>query len=436
MKTKGQTAKITKRLVDSLSPPPSGEAPVEVWDADLKGLHVRVPASGRAVYRLWYRVNGQQKVATLGAHGVVTAEQARERAKTLLGAVAEGRDPVAEQKAAAEAAREHARRAITVDQLIDRYLSEGPALNPSKRPRSWAHDRSCLNSHVRPVMGRLLLGNVRRADVEGMMAAVLQGKTARRKKLGPRAVLNVKGGPAAARSAVVATHTLFQWAVQRELMDSNPARGVKKPPAGKRETFLNDKQVERLFNVISEMEKDGRLAPVFGDTLRLLALTGARRSEIEQLRWSELDYQRGVAMLPALRSKTGRKTIPLGAPALAILAQRQRAPGSDYVFPGFKGGDKPANALSKNWQRVRKAAELPDVRVHDLRHTLASFLVARGASLPMIGAVLGHKSSQTTARYAHLVADPLRALVDGATARFAVTSDDAQETNVVALTTP
>jgi integrase len=435
MKTKGQTAKITKRVVDSISPPPTGEAPVEVWDADLKGLHVRVPASGRAVYRLWYRVNGQQKVATLGAHGAVTPEQARERAKTLLGAVAEGRDPVAEQKAAAEAARELARRAITVGELIDRYLSEGPALNPAKRARSWAHDRTCLESHVRPLIGNVLLGNVRRGDVEGMMTGVLQGKTARRKKLGPRAVQNVKGGPAAARSAVVATHTLFQWAMQRELMESNPARGVNKPAAGKRETFLSDKQVERLFNVISDMERDGRLAPVFGDTLRLLALTGARRSEIEQLRWSELDFQRGVAMLPALRSKTGRKTIPLGAPALAILAQRQRITGSDFVFPGIKRADRPANALSKNWQRVRKVAELPDVRVHDLRHTLASFLVARGASLPMIGAVLGHKSSQTTARYAHLVADPLRALVDGATARFAVASDDAQGTNVVAIKT-
>jgi integrase len=435
MKTKRRTAKITKRVVDSISPPPTGEAPVEVWDADLKGLHVRVPASGRAVYRLWYRVNGQQKVATLGAHGPVTPEQARERAKTFLGAVAEGRDPVAEQKAAAEAAREHARRAITVGELIDRYLSEGPALNPAKRARSWAHDRTCLESHVRPLIGNVLLGNVRRGDVEGIMTGVLQGKTARRKKLGPRAVQNVKGGPAAARSAVVATQTLFQWAMQRELMESNPARGVKRPSAGKRETFLSDKQVERLFNVISDMEKDGRLAPVFGDTLRLLALTGARRAEVEQLRWSELDFQRGVAMLPDLRSKTGRKTIPLGAPALAILAQRQRIPGSDFVFPGIKRADRPANALSKNWQRVREVAELPDVRVHDLRHTLASFLVARGASLPMIGAVLGHKSSQTTSRYAHLVADPLRALVDEATARFAVASNDVRETNVVALKT-
>ena len=440
MKTKTQTARITKRVVDSIAPPPSGEAPAEVWDADLRGLHVRVPASGRAVYRLWYRVNGRQKVVTLGAHGAVTPEEARQRARTLLGAVAEGRDPVAERKAAEEAARDQARRAITVGELIDRYLSEGPALNPATRARSWAHDRTCLESHVRPLIGNVLLANVRRGDVEGIMTAVLQGKTARRKKLGPRAVQNVKGGPAAARAAVVATQTLFQWAIQRELMENNPARGVKKPPPGKREIFLSDEQVERLLKVISDMETDGRLAPVFGDTLRLLALTGARRSEVERLRWSEVDFQRGVVMLPDLRSKTGRKTMPLGDPALAILAQRQRIAGSDFVFPGIKRADRPANALSKNWQRVRAAAGLPAVRVHDLRHTLASFLVARGATLPMIGGVLGHKSSQTTARYAHLQADPLRALVDGATARFAVSgagaSLDTSEAQIIRLKRP
>jgi integrase len=427
----GNPVRLTKKVVEGVSLPSEGAS--EIWDTDLGGLHCRVMASGRRVYRFKYRSAGRQKIATLGEHGPLTCEQARDRALKIAAAVAEGRDPVAERKAAAEAAQEYARRAITVGELIDRYLSEGPALNPAKRARSWAHDRTCLESHVRPLIGNVLLGNVRRGDVEGIMTGVLQGKTARRKKLGPRAVQNVKGGPAAARAAVVATQTLFQWAVQRELMESNPARGVKKPPAGKREIFLSDEQVERLFKVISDMERDGRLAPVFGDTLRLLALTGARRAEVEQLRWSELDFQRGVAMLPDLRSKTGRKTIPLGAPALAILAQRQRIPGSDFVFPGIKRADRPANALSKNWQRVREAAGLPAVRVHDLRHTLASFLVARGASLPMIGAVLGQRSQQTTARYAHLVADPLRALVDDATARFAVTSDDVQETNVVAL---
>jgi integrase len=230
---------------------------------------------------------------------------------------------------------------------------------------------------------------------------------------------------------------LFQWAIQRELMTSNPAKGVKKPAAGRRETFLSDEQVDRLFATIADMEQDGRLAPTFGDTVRLLALTGARRSEIEGLRWDEVDLQRGVAMLPAHRSKTGRKTIPLGAPAMAVLAGRKSITGdSAFVFPGLKGGDGPANALSKNWQRVREAAGLPGVRLHDLRHTLASFLVARGASLPVIGRVLGHTNAATTQRYAHLQADPLRSIVDEATARFAPPSREGAGDTVTPLRRP
>lgn len=431
-----ETAKLTKRTVEALPTPGKGSQ-TELWDTDLGGLHVRVMPSGRRVYRLKYRSAGRQVIATLGAHGVITAEQARERARALAGAVAEGRDPTAERKAAAEEAKEEQRRAITVAELIDRYLSEGPALNPAKRPLSWEHDRKCLVCHVRPRLGKLQIGNVRRADVEAMMAAVLQGKTARRQKLGPRAVLNVRGGPAAARAAVVAAGTMFQWAVQRELMESNPAKGIRKPPPGKRETFLSDAQVSRLFAAVAHMERDGRLEPTFGDTLRLLALTGARRSEIERLEWSEIDFARGVVFLAANRSKTGAKTIPLGAAALAILEQRRSVTGaSPYVFPSLTGADGPANALFKNWQKVREAAGLPGVRVHDLRHTLASFLVARGASLPMIGRVLGHTSAQTTQRYSHLQADPLRALVTEATARFGERPDAAPAAPVVQLKRP
>jgi len=436
-----ETAKLTKKAVEALPTPAKGSQ-VELWDSELGGLHIRVMPTGRRVYRLKYRAGGRQVIATLGEHGPITAEQARERARVLAGAVAEGRDPTAERKAAAEAAQEQARRAVTVSELIDLYLTEGPALNPAKRARSWAHDRSCLDAHVRPTLGKLQIANVRRGDVEAMMAGVIQGKTARREKLPKaRAVLNIRGGPAAARAAVVATQTMFQWAIQRELMATNPAKGIRKPPAGKRETFLSDEQADRLFMVIGEMERDGRLALTFGDTLRLLALTGARRSEIEKLRWTEVDFQRGVAMLPAHRSKTGAKTIPLGAPALAILAQRKSVAGAGvFVFPSVKDAAntantlrksipsrdvRPANSLGKNWERVREAAGLPAVRVHDLRHTLASFLVARGASLPVIGRVLGHTNAATTQRYAHLQTDPLRALVDDATARFAGLGNEA-----------
>jgi integrase len=407
-----QTVRLTKRVVEAIKPPPADALPAELWDAEIKGFHVRVPASGRAVYRFFYRAAGAQKVITLGAHGVLTCEQARERALSLAGAVAAGRDPVAEQKAAQAEQEEAARRAMTVGELIDLYLSEGPRLNPAKRARSWQHDRSCLEAHVRPLLGMVQIGNVRRGDVQAMVAKIIAGKTARREKLGLRAVRIVKGGEAAARAAAVAAHTLFAFAVDRELIPRNPVEGVKKPAAGKRERFLSEAEAGRLFETIAAMVEAGELHGVFADTLRLIAFTGARRGEIEGLRWAEVDFDRSEARLPAHRSKTGAKTIPLSAPALALLAERART--SVYVFPSPMGGDGPANALSKNWQRVRARAGLDGVRVHDLRHTMASLLVARGASLPMIGKILGHTNAATTARYAHLQTDPLRALVDEA----------------------
>jgi integrase len=408
--------KLTKRTVEAITTPPK-DAVAELWDSELRGFHVRVSASGRRTFRLFYRHGGRQRVATIGELSeALTADQARARAKALLAEIIGGKDPMAEAAKAALAAAEARRRAVTVNQLIDIYLARGPLIDPAKRARSWQHDRSCLDAHVRPTLGKLLAVNVRRADVEGMVAAIIAGKTARTERLGPRAKRIVRGGQAAARAALVALQTVYSWAEKRDLIAGNPCKGVKKPPAGKRERYLSEAEGARVLDTIKSMEDAGDLHPVFGDTLRLLALTGARRSEIERLEWSEIDFERGVAFLPAHRSKTGRKTIPLSAPALAILARRERR--GRYVFSSPLGDDKPANALSKNWLRVRAVADLPDVRVHDLRHTLASLLVAGGASLPMIGRVLGHTNAGTTQRYAHLQADPLRALVDAAGARL------------------
>lgn len=417
--------KLTKRRIDASGLPAKGEV-LDLWDSEIKGFHLRVSPTGRKTFRFWYRHGGRQRVATIGplSH-LLTAEMARLRARELAAALVHGLDPLAEEEALARAAEEARRRQITLNQLIDIYLEQGPALNPTKRARSWENDIATLRNHVAPLLGKLLVTDVRRADVEGMVAAVVSGKTARDVKLGPRARRIVRGGPTAARAAAVALTTLYNWAIRRELVSSNPAKGVQKPPAGKSERFLSNEEGARLLDVISEMEREGALHPTFGDTLRLLALTGCRRKEIERLKWAEIDFRRGVMLLSTDRSKTGSKTgmktIPLSATALAILTARPR--DSAYVFPSLRGQDRPANALSKNWQKVRARAGLKDVRVHDLRHTLASLLVARGASLPIIGKVLGHASAQTTARYAHLLADPLGELVGAATSQMHRTSD-------------
>jgi integrase len=149
--------------------------------------------------------------------------------------------------------------------------------------------------------------------------------------------------------------------------------------------------------------------------IRLLTLTGARKGEIEGLRWTEVDFARSCLRLGD--SKTGARIIPLGAAALQCLQELPKAKGSPYVFPGEVApvaGEAPRHYVGtpKVWLRVRAAAGLHDVRLHDLRHTFASFGAAGGLSLPVIGQLLGHRDVKTTAQYAHLADDPLRAGVE------------------------
>ena len=139
--------------------------------------------------------------------------------------------------------------------------------------------------------------------------------------------------------------------------------------------------------------------------IRLLALTGARRNEIESLKWSEVELVRNILRLED--SKTGAKVIPLAPAAKSILAEAPHIEGSPYVFPAASG-EGHYQGIGKVWRAVRKAAKLEDVRLHDLRHTFASYGAAGGLSLPIIGKLLGHSQAATTQRYAHLADDPVQ----------------------------
>jgi integrase len=200
----------------------------------------------------------------------------------------------------------------------------------------------------------------------------------------------------------------MSFAVARGLRAENPVRGVKRYADKKGERFLTAGELAKLGAALSSVESQGA-NPSGIAIIRLLAFTGARKSEIAGLRWSEVEIERGYLRLRD--SKTGAKVIPIGAPACEVLASVPVVNGNDLVFPASSGYSR-FQGVERVWRKVRDLAGLPSLRLHDLRHSFASIGLARGDALSVIGAILGHADVKTTSRYAHLANDPVKRAAD------------------------
>jgi integrase len=401
-------AKITKRVVDGAEP---NSATYLVRDIELKGLVVVVTPAGAKSYAVDYRVGSgrgsPKRRRTIGKHGSPwTAETARIEAKRLLAEVAAGCDPAA--------ARQQDRKALTFGELTDLYLAEGVG---HKKTSTLKVDRGRIEHHLRPLLGKLRANQISRTEIERMRNAVSAGRTAENstttEKRRPGSIAT--GGKGAAAQCVALVSSIYAFAIGRGLRADNPARGVKKAPVRKIERFLSEAEIAGLAEAL-DTEAQQSKNPYPATAIKLLLLTGCRRGEIVNLRWGHVDFERECLRLPD--SKTGAKVVYLNAPARVLLQELPRMAGNSRVIPGVKAESASA-AIDKVWSRVRKAAELKDLRLHDLRHSFASIGAAGGLSLPIIGALLGHKHAMTTARYAHLSADPLRAANDMVGARIA-----------------
>jgi integrase len=400
-------AKITKRVVDAAQ---NRSATYLIRDSEVKGFALVVTPAGAKSYAVDYRMGSgrgaPKRRLTIGKHGSPwTPEMARAEAKRLLAEVAAGRDPAAK--------RQGERNALTFGDLINLYLAEGAG---HKKASTLKADRGRIEHHLRPLLGKLRADRVGRAEVERMRNAVVAGKTAQRiaggEKRRPGSV--AVGGKGAAAQCVALVSSIYAFAIGRGLCVDNPARGVKKAQVRKVERFLSEAELARLAEVLElETEKSGNPYPPAA--IKLLLLTGCRKSEIVNLRWDHVDFEREYLRLPD--SKSGAKVVYLNAPARALLRELPRLAASPRVIPAMRA-ESAAPAIDKVWSRVRKRAELSDVRLHDLRHSFASVGAIGGLSLPVIGALLGHKHSSTTARYTHLSADPLRAANEAVGARI------------------
>ena len=384
--------KITKRTVDGTR---ARIRDTFVWDIQVKGFGLKVTPKGKKVYVLQYRVAGRQtsKRFTIGLHGSPwTPDQARTEAIRLLGRVKEGFDPARE--------RRDAKSELSVSQLCDQYLKEGCS---TKKPSTIGPDIGRIERHIKPILGRMLVKDVTSNDVRRFMNAIARGKTAADVKTKPRGRARVTGGKGTATRTVGLLGGIFSFAIAEGLRSDNPVAGVRRFADNKSQRFLAADELARLGETLTAAEAENPLAVA---AVRLLILTGCRKTEILSLRWSSVDFDHGCLRLPD--SKTGERIVMLGAPALDVLASLPRIGESPYVLPATRGG-RHFVGLPKTWARIRKQASLADVRLHDLRHSFVSVGVGAGFGLPIVGKLVGHSDPRTTQQYAHVADDPAKA---------------------------
>jgi integrase len=386
--------RITKRIVDGLS-----EGKI-AWDTDVRGFGVRRQKEKRS-YLLKVRIGARQRWLTIGEHGSPwTPETARHEAQRLWGEIRSGVDIAG--------LRDRRRIRPSMNDLCERYLADHARLH--KKPSSVRMDERNIQNHVAPLLGDLAVEDVTRADVDEFKNAVTRGThlaNASRKRIGYSGGALTKGGPGVANRCLALLSKMFNLAERWQMRPdgSNPVRHVTKHAESKKERYLSNAEFDRLAEILRSAERSGAENPFTIAAVRLLILTGARLSEILTLKWDHVRLDQAALWLPD--SKTGRKTIYLSSHTAEVLSQVPRIVGNPYVIVGLKPGSCLKN-LQKPWGRIRKAAALPDVRIHDLRHSFASVAVTAGLSLPIIGKLLGHTKSTTTERYSHLAADPLR----------------------------
>ena len=421
--------RLTKRNADSIKPT---NTDVCLWDSgrgSVPGLGLRVRAiSGSKTFVFMYRNRyGKYKRLTLGRYGFYTIVEARKKAEEAAAIVAAGGDPSEE--------KQRDRTAWTVNKLLDEYLKSGAFASKADTTRSV--DRGRIERHLRPLLGKKILKELKPEDVRKAFSAIRDGKTATDIKTGHRGRAIVTGGEGAARMAIRVLRAILTWAVREGLAEKNPAMGIPLGTDGVRTAVISThEEYTRLFRALDKLEEEQRIRAHVADCIRVLTLTGARRNEISAMRWSWVDLKRGVLTVPATAHKTGKKTgtkeVALPTAAQQIIKRQPEGKSEDYVFPPASG--RGPVSLTKPWKLVREEAGLPDdLGLHGLRHSLATQMAIQGAGAPEIMSALGHRQLSTAARYIKSVDEARRDLMEKHTAGISAAMDGKESAKVVPI---
>lgn len=348
-------------------------------DNEVTGFAALITKRGAKSFVLNYTIGGRERRMTIGSFPTWSTTAARAEAKELRRAIDRGIDPLAK--------REEIASAPTVIDLWQEYQAKHL---PKLAPKNTSDQERAWSRHVLPRIGKIKLKELTSRDVDDLHRVI--SETA----------------PVMANRVIAYLRKALNIAVRNQWVATNVANGVQKNREEPRCRYMTKQETERLLNALKEMPNQQA-----ANAIRLLLLTGARRAEVFGAKWSEFDLDLGVWTKPAGRVKTRRDTrIPLSRPALTLLKEMELERSGDFLFPSRTGSH--IKDINAPWRWLIRTAELKDFRIHDLRHSFASFLVSDGETLETIGRLLGHTQAQTTARYAHLMDDPLKRAVDRA----------------------
>ena len=367
--------KLTKRAVESVAPDSTKR--IVIWDTEVTGFCIRLYPTGKKTYFLQYRNKKREThKIKIGVHGFITTELARQKAIELSLSIGAGEDPSVKHKVVAGSTGQ------SMQDLADKYLSLHAG--PKKAPKSYKEDIAKLKNIILKKYAPLRVDAISILDLQKLNS-------------------DLQKTPIQANRTMALLSKMFNLAVQWGWRSDNPVIGVDKYKEQKRYRWLDDEESQRLFTALDTYHNQN-----VANAIRLLILTGARKTELLSATWDQFDLEKGVWTKQAHSTKQRKmEHVPISSVALEILRMMKEQADSPFLFPGKVPG-QPLKDPKKAWDTIRKKASTLDVRIHDLRHTYASHLVSSGLSLSIVGKLLGHTQASTTQRYAHLADAPLR----------------------------
>lgn len=392
---------LTKRNIDAFHYQGKGNRRDIRWDNRLPGFGVRLYPTGKKSFVLSYRCQGRKRLMVLGPYGVLTLDQAREKARQALLDSIDGKDPLESKQRAVDGE--------TVADLCAAYIERHAKLHK----KSWKDDERSIRKYILPQWSGMKARDLKRSDVAWL-----------HRKVGEQY-------PYAANRLLELLSKMFELARIWDVIEdtaTNPARGVQRFKEKSRDRYVTHEELPRLMQAI---DRDSNVYARYA--LWLYLLTGLRKSELLAREWRDIDWDREEIRIK--ETKNGRPHyLPLSSAALQVLKQIPRQQGSPYIFPGAIAGCHMIN-IDKAWRRIRKAAGVEDVRLHDLRRTVGSWLAQGGNSLHLIGKVLNHKTAKTTAVYARFADDSVRSALESLGRQIVGAAGRSSPANVIPIKT-